>query len=64
MRVTTMEERIRIGKLSQKGFTDREIAGQVGLSIFTIRKWLRRGKGHERKKARQSNGTSDTRYIE
>ena len=50
MRVTTMEERIRIGKLSQKGFTDREIARQFGLSMFTIRKWRRRGKGADRQR--------------
>lgn len=44
MRVTSFEERVRIGKLSRKSLTDRQIAMQLGLSIYTVRKWRRRQK--------------------
>lgn len=42
MRATSFEERVRIGKLSKAGLTDRQIAKQLGLSIYTVRKWRRR----------------------
>ncbi len=42
MGATSYPERLKIEKLSQKGLTDREIAGQLGLSIPTVRKWRRR----------------------
>ena len=44
MRATTFEERVRIGKLSKKGLTDRQIARQLGLTIYTVRKWRRKQK--------------------
>jgi transposase len=43
-RTTTLEERVLICELSKAGHTDREIAGQMGWSKWTIRKWRRRGR--------------------
>jgi transposase len=42
MGATSYPERLRIGELSQKGLTDRQIAAQLGFSIPTIRKWRRK----------------------
>lgn len=42
MGATSYPDRLKIEKLSQRGLTDREIAGQLGLSIPTVRKWRRR----------------------
>lgn len=43
-RVTTLEERILFCELAGAGHTDREIAEQTGWSIWTVRKWRRRGR--------------------
>ena len=48
-RTTTIEERVLICELSEVGFTDREIAEQMGWTRWTVRKWRRRG--HEGRKA-------------
>ena len=42
MGATSYPERLKIGKLSKKGLTDRQIAEQSGLSIYTVRKWRRK----------------------
>jgi transposase len=42
-RITTLEERILINELSAAGYTDPEIAEQLGWSRATVRKWRRRG---------------------
>ncbi len=42
MGATSYPDRLKIEKLTQKGLTDRQIAGQLGLSIPTVRKWRRK----------------------
>ena len=39
MGATGYPERLKIDKLSQKGLTHRQIVEQLGLSVFTVRKW-------------------------
>ena len=39
---TTFEERLGISEKARTGYTDREIAGMLGCSIPTVRKWRRR----------------------
>lgn len=41
-KITILEERVRINELAQAGYTDREIAQQIGCSLWTVRKWRRR----------------------
>lgn len=41
-RRTTLEERIEIGERSEAGQTDPEIAAEMGLSVWTVRKWRRK----------------------
>lgn len=43
-RITTLEDRVCIQEYAQAGHTDREIAEQLGWSIWTVRKWRRRGR--------------------
>lgn len=42
MAMTSLEERVRIAELATQGFSDAEIAQQVGWSLSTVRKWRRR----------------------
>jgi transposase len=42
MVATNYPDRLKIMKLSEKGLTDRQIAVQLGLSLFTVRKWRRK----------------------
>jgi transposase len=42
MGASTYPERMKIEKLSSNGLTDRQIADQLGLSIYTVRKWRRK----------------------
>jgi len=42
MGITSYPDRLKIEKLSHQGLTDRQIAGQLGFSIPTIRKWRRK----------------------
>lgn len=39
---TTLEDRLQIGNLAQLGWTDRQIAEQMGWSEHTVRKWRRK----------------------
>lgn len=39
---TTLEDRLHIGMLAQAGWTDRQIAAEIGWSEQTVRKWRRR----------------------
>jgi hypothetical protein len=39
MGATSYPERLKIEELSQKGLTDRHVAEQLGLSMYTVRKW-------------------------
>jgi len=39
---TTLEERKLIIKLANQGFSNRQIAQQIGCSFYTVRKWRRR----------------------
>ena len=41
-RSTTLEERIEIGERSEAGQADPEIATEMGLSVWTVRKWRRK----------------------
>ena len=38
-RVTTMEERVNIAERASVGRSSREIAGEIGYSLATVRKW-------------------------
>ncbi len=40
-RVTTLEEKMNIKRLIETGKTFREIAKELGLSFYTVRKWAR-----------------------
>jgi transposase len=40
---TTLQERLQILELSEAGFTDPSIAQKIGRSVWTVRKWRRRG---------------------
>ena len=42
-RRTTLEERIEINDRSDAGQTDPEIAPEMGFSVWTVRKWRRKG---------------------
>jgi transposase-like protein len=41
-RVTTMEERVNIAERASVGRSSREIAGEIGYSLATVRKWRQR----------------------
>lgn len=45
---TTLEERQEILMLAQSGLTDKEIAGRVGWSKSTVKKWRQRGERYGR----------------
>ena len=40
---TTLQERLDIGERAAAGQSDREIAAALGCSVWTVRKWRRRG---------------------
>jgi transposase len=42
MGATSYPERLKIDALCKRGLTDRQIAEQIGFSIFTVRKWRRK----------------------
>lgn len=40
---TTLQERLEIGERAAAGQSDPEIAAGLGCSVWTVRKWRRRG---------------------
>lgn len=44
MRTTSLEERVLICTLADAGYSDREIARQLGWKVGVVRKWRRRGR--------------------
>lgn len=44
MGITTLEDRVTIEEMFQAGHKHRHIAQQVGVSVSTVRKWLRRAR--------------------
>ena len=47
--MTTLQDRATIDQLARLGYTDRQIAEQVGWEIPTVRKWRRRAQACGRK---------------
>lgn len=43
MATTSLQDRITITELAEAGYTDAQIADQLGWSLATVRKWRRRG---------------------
>jgi transposase len=48
-RTTTLQDRVTIGELAQAGYTDPQIAAEVGWKLSTVRKWRRRAQRQGRK---------------
>lgn len=48
-RMTTLQDRVTIDQMSQQGYTDSQIASEVGWPIPTVRKWRRRARRDGRK---------------
>lgn len=46
MVATGLQERVLIQELSQSGMSDPQIAKHMGLSVYTVRKWRRKGQAH------------------
>ncbi len=44
MATTSLQQRVMIADLSSQGVTDSQIAAQLGISVYTVRKWRRRTK--------------------
>ena len=55
-KITPLEERLRIYALAPVGYSAREIAQQIGCSLWTARKWRRRGCSQERQVLASSMG--------
>jgi hypothetical protein len=47
--MTTLQDRATIDRLAQLGYTDTQIAVEVGWKVWTVRKWRRRAKREGRK---------------
>lgn len=47
--MTTLQDRATIDQLARLGYTDRQIAEQVGWEVPTVRKWRRRAQANGRK---------------
>lgn len=56
MKVSSYPERLKIDKLSKKGLSDRQVAEQVGFSIYTVRKWRRKLKAGKKGSALSQMG--------
>jgi transposase len=48
-RMTSLQDRIMIAQLAQRGYTDAQIAAETGWKIRTVRKWRRRAQQGGRK---------------
>jgi transposase len=48
-RTTTLQDRVTIDELAQAGYTDPQIAAEVGWKLSTVRKWRRRAQRQGRK---------------
>lgn len=48
-RITTLQDRATIDQLARLGYTDSQIAVEVGWKVQTVRKWRRRAQRHGRK---------------
>jgi transposase len=44
MATTSLQQRVMIADLSRQGATDSQIGAQLGISVYTVRKWRRRTK--------------------
>ena len=48
-RITTLQDRVTMAQMSQQGYTNSQIASEVGWAIPTVRKWRRRARRDGRK---------------
>ena len=48
-RITTLQDRVTMDQMSQQGYTNSQIASEVGWAIPTVRKWRRRARRDGRK---------------
>ncbi len=48
-RITTLQDRVTMDQMSQQGYTNSQIASEVGWTIPTVRKWRRRARRDGRK---------------
>lgn len=55
-RMTSLQDRVTIDQMSQQGYTDSQIASELGWAIPTVRKWRRRAQREGRKGLRSKMG--------
>ena len=57
-RMTILQDRATIDQLAQLGYTDSQIAAEIGWKVRTVRKWRRRAQQNGRKGLGVEDGAS------